>query len=325
MKKTSSKMLLTTAFILLFSSQNFVNGLGQVSVSENRIINVRDPIDKTDVATKNYVDNKIEGIQTPPMVLQTEGKSETAVMSQKAVSSIVSKQRENLQEHIDKTVNQKLINTDDNKVDSNDISLKTGTYIPRNINLPINDSNGILENKVVYNSDGSLAYILQYFYRYKENETWKRTYNTVVDSQIVNAWTEWVNTSENAIFDKIYPVGSIYMSVNSVNPSSLFGGAWSAWGQGRVPVGTDTYDNDFNYAEKTGGEKTHTLTEREMPSHRHGILMTTQAGSTPWGSTTTFSSGESDYNPNYCAYSGSGWAHNNLQPYITCYMWKRIA
>ena len=91
MKKTSSKMLLTTAFILLFSSQNFVNGLGQVSVSENRIVNVRDPIDKTDVATKNYVDNKIEGIQTPPVVLQTEGKSETAVMSQKAVSSIVSK------------------------------------------------------------------------------------------------------------------------------------------------------------------------------------------------------------------------------------------
>ena len=325
MQKTLKKMTIIFGFAAFFCCQNFASGLGEVSVSENRIVNVRDPIDKTDAATKNYVDNKIEGIEKPPAVLQTEGQSETAVMSQKAVSSIVSKQRESLQEHIDKTVDQKLIDAENNKVDPNDITLKTGMYIPKNIHLPRNDMTGVLENKVVYNSDGSLSYILQYFYSDKENESWKRTYNTYVYSTIVNDWTDWINTSENAVFNRIYPVGSIYISVNSVNPSSLFGGVWSAWSQGRVPVGTDTDDDDFDYVEKTGGEKTHKLTVGEMPSHRHGILMTTQVGSTPWGATTTFSNGESDYNPNYCAYSGNGLAHNNLQPYITCYMWKRIA
>ena len=349
MKKTSSKMLLTTAFILLFSSQNFVNGLGQVSVSENRIVNVRDPIDKTDVATKNYVDNKIEGIQTPPVVLQTEGKSETAVMSQKAVSSIVSKQRKDLQEHIDKTVNQKLINTDDNKVDPNDISLKTGTYIPRNINLPINDSNGILENKVVYNSDGSLAYILQYFYRYKENETWKRTYNTVVDSQIVNTWTEWVNTSENAIFDKIYPVGSIYMSVNSVNPSSLFGGAWSAWGQGRVPVGVGSNGTtNYTTSETTGGNAEHRHDWRIATHWWYGGMCGEGVGNSTgayvysgdrydgWArslsskscpvNTAVYNSQSSVTGKPGGKYSqGDTSATSTMQPYITCYMWKRIA
>ena len=48
------------------------------------------------------------------------------------------------------------------------------------------------------------------------------------------------------IVDIIYPVGSIYLSVNSVNPSTLFGGTWEAWGSGKVPVGVDTSDTDFD-------------------------------------------------------------------------------
>ena len=69
----------------------------------------------------------------------------------------------------------------------------------------------------------------------------------------------------------MYPVGSIYLSVNNVNPGTLFGGTWEAWGSGRVPVGVDTSQSEFDRVEKTGGEKTHQLTETELASHGHGM------------------------------------------------------
>lgn len=139
----------------------------------------------------------------------------------------------------------------------------------------------------------------------------------------------------SGLVDIIYPVGSIYMSTASTNPSLLFGGEWEAWGSGRVPVGVDTNDTDFATAEKTGGEKTHTLTTTEMPSHTHSTLpMAAQRGhvtltfaATGFGGSGSaagylISDGNSDY-PSSSA--GSGEAHNNIQPYITCYMWKRTA
>lgn len=74
--------------------------------------------------------------------------------------------------------------------------------------------------------------------------------------------------------DLIYPIGSIYISTNATNPG---GGAdaifpnttWVAFGQGKVLVGVDSTDTDFNTGGKEGGEKTHLLTETEMPNHRH--------------------------------------------------------
>lgn len=88
-----------------------------------------------------------------------------------------------------------------------------------------------------------------------------------------------INTVELS-FDTIYPIGSIYMSVNSTNPGTLFGGTWAAWGTGKVPVGINTSDTDFNQSEKTGGSKTsvaaHThsfsgTTENQSANHTHTI------------------------------------------------------
>ena len=125
------------------------------------------------------------------------------------------------------------------------------------------------------------------------------------------------------IGNALYPVGSIYMSVNNTNPSTFFGGTWVSWGAGRVPVGVDTNDTDFATVEKTGGEKTHTLTVSEMPSHKHTVEAlgsgTTQQELTAFNVGTT--SGIDSYSGT--DYTGGGQAHNNLQPYITCYMWKR--
>ena len=133
------------------------------------------------------------------------------------------------------------------------------------------------------------------------------------------------------IGNALYPVGSIYMSVNNTNPSTFFGGTWEAWGAGKVPVGVDTADTDFNAVEKTGGEKTHILTVNEMPKHSHSLPT---FYSNPEKENITFA--DSAFNADKASdgnvsnggqviSTGGGQAHNNLQPYITCYMWKRTA
>lgn len=76
------------------------------------------------------------------------------------------------------------------------------------------------------------------------------------------------------IFDKVYPVGAIYMSTKNTNPGTLFGGTWVAWGSGRVPVGVDTTQTEFTVVEKTGGSKTHTHTI----AHTHTMAHTHSRG-----------------------------------------------
>lgn len=135
------------------------------------------------------------------------------------------------------------------------------------------------------------------------------------------------------IFDLIYPIGSIYMSVNNINPQALFGGRWEAWGSGRVPVAVNVNDTNFNTVEKTGGSSTHALTLSEMPSHEghycswggdpyyldKSLLSAYGSNGRGW----TFQAGNETIPSTQSL--GSGTAHNNLQPYITCYMWKRTA
>lgn len=122
--------------------------------------------------------------------------------------------------------------------------------------------------------------------------------------------------------DKIYPVGSIYMSVNNVSPQSFIGGTWVAWGAGRVPVGVDPNDTSFDTAEEKGGEKTHTLTVSEIPSHNHGAYYTGSSTSDKYYNWYGAAGNAMTYD---AINTGGGGAHNNLQPYITCYMWKRTA
>lgn len=127
------------------------------------------------------------------------------------------------------------------------------------------------------------------------------------------------------IVDLIYPVGSIYISVNAANPGTIMGGTWVAFGEGKMLVGIDSADTDFDAPEKTGGEKTHTLTIAEMPSHNHTIIK--PRWSTQSGANAFYGSNGSGTGANYDekGYEGGGEAHNNMPPYVTTYMWKRTA
>ena len=129
----------------------------------------------------------------------------------------------------------------------------------------------------------------------------------------------------SAIFNAVYPVGTIYTSVSNANPGTIFGGTWELFGAGKTLVGVDTSDTDFNLVQKTGGEKTHTLTIDEMPSHNHSILK--PRWNTAIGANAVYGSNGSGDGSEYDvrADEGGDQPHNNMQPYVTVYFWKRVS
>lgn len=142
-------------------------------------------------------------------------------------------------------------------------------------------------------------------------------------------WEMYVEGGLNLLM-AIYPVGSLYFNGTvSTNPATLLGfGTWSLFGAGRVLVCRDAGDADFDSTAETGGAKTHTLTTAEMPAHAHNFY----AG----GRTTTWAApnfmGTYQYQAatgvNYGGIvqsTGSGNAHNNVQPYIVVNTWRRTA
>ena len=135
------------------------------------------------------------------------------------------------------------------------------------------------------------------------------------------------------ILNTIYPVGSIFTTVtayaNSAAVVAAIGGTtWVSFGAGKVLVGVDTGDSDFDTVEETGGAKTdsHTLTIAEMPSHNHSLSPSLNSGSSTDGNPNIVSGGNSGSAVSISS-TGGGNAHTHdiVQPYITVYMWKRTA
>lgn len=140
---------------------------------------------------------------------------------------------------------------------------------------------------------------------------------------------------------EIYPVGSIYMNASSsTNPATLLGfGTWASFGAGRVLLGIDSTDTDFDTAEGTGGSKTHTLTEAELPAHHHKLIADVDSNSALASSNQVAKrdltgSHDQEYELHGTSTAatlgkssevGSGDAHSIVQPYIVVYMWKRTA
>ena len=131
-----------------------------------------------------------------------------------------------------------------------------------------------------------------------------------------------------------FPVGSVFISVVATNPASLLGyGTWSAFAAGRVLVGLDSGDTDFDTVEETGGAKTHTLTSAEMPSHTHtqdahlhsASVLTGTGLDISVGASTIPVAGNTGSTVATNQNTGGGGAHANLQPYLVTYMWKRTA
>lgn len=124
------------------------------------------------------------------------------------------------------------------------------------------------------------------------------------------------------LIDVIYPVGSIYMSVNSVNPATLFGGEWEQIKDKFLLSSGDVYTNG-----STGGEVTHTLTVNEIPSHRHSRITQPQGYAEQDRTKHDIispASGSANEVTKYTDYTGGGQAHNNMPPYLAVNVWKRV-
>jgi len=150
------------------------------------------------------------------------------------------------------------------------------------------------------------------------------------------ASTAFVKTAADALNAAAYPVGAIFTTTTVYADSAavvaaIGGTTWAAFGAGKVLVGLDSGDSDFDTVNETGGSKTpttgsHTLTTSEIPSHSHtlttgsgggGVTVQTSMGTASGaGSTSTGSTG-----------GGGGHTHtsNAVQPYIVVYFWKRTA
>lgn len=134
---------------------------------------------------------------------------------------------------------------------------------------------------------------------------------------------DWLRTEGHALLDVVYPVGSIYLSMNDNNPSVLFGGTWEQL-KDRFLLGAGD-----SYAVGTmGGEKEHTLTVDELPPHNHAYPITsanrTEEATLKANKFGNAYSTEADWV--YTDGSGcEGDSHNNMPPYLAVYMWKRVA
>ena len=188
-----------------------------------------------------------------------------------------------------------------------------------------------LENPILNKAYFCLESKSLYIYN---NGSWY-TNTITVDSEMSNTSTNPVqnkiinneiNLIKNSIvsLDKIYPIGSIYMSINDTSPASLFGGTWESI-KDRFLLGSGTtYTNG-----STGGASTVTLTVNQIPSHTHK-LSTSSTYNTEEHYTTDYLAlgkhGDTYYsNSNAITSTGGGSSHNNMPPYLTVNMWKRIA
>ena len=148
----------------------------------------------------------------------------------------------------------------------------------------------------------------------------KLQYNTAEEGRPAN----WIDVFAKPQF----PVGYIIMTASSTNPGTYLGGTWERWGEGRTIVGVDTSDTDFSTAEKTGGEKTHKLTQDEMPAHSHSLTGALDNPNAPEAANlrgTGYSTTVQQLAQGKATSTGGDQAHNNMPPYITCFIWKRTA
>ena len=125
-----------------------------------------------------------------------------------------------------------------------------------------------------------------------------------------------------SLFDLIYPVGAVYISMNNTSPATLFGGSWTKI-EGKFLLGTSSaYPSG-----SSGGEETHTLSVNEIPSHNHTFYLQ-RGGSTgektallEWANSSQVSGWQSWQTDD----TGGGQAHNNMPPYLAVNMWYRTA
>lgn len=211
-----------------------------------------------------------------------------------------------------------------------------------------NDINRILEEAQTLNQEtenlqrqinNAINYLGDYEWsgtqiRFKKGDGTWGDYKDIAGEFVTKKELSSVTKTVKQLYLIMHPIGSIIFTTSSINPGVTFGGTWIEWGKGRVPVGVNTADIEFNEVEKIGGKKEQVLRASigavsadvgtigyvptsAIPNHNvyNGVI---------WGNRGDTST------PRPATHATEVWQDNGqgpttLQPYITCYMWKRTA
>ena len=176
----------------------------------------------------------------------------------------------------------------------------------------------------------------------KQGKVLKNSLKNELEESINNLDTK-ITEFQNTFLNLVYPIGAIYLSLSNTNPGTLFGGTWEQLKDRFLLGAGDSYS-----AGGTGGEATHKLSVNEMPSHTHeATILFNQTGygntskawelflneyvsttATPIASTAGTAGTLTNVNTRKLrnvTNTGGGVAHNNMPPYLTVYMWKRVS
>ena len=162
--------------------------------------------------------------------------------------------------------------------------------------------------------------------QYSQNETdLNNAYLGEIDENSASIVSQLINV--------IYPVGSIYITTNEQNPGEYLGGEWESYGEGRTIVGAGTGTDENNVQKmfeinQTGGEYQHTLTVNEMPAHKHdawSLRFNLTYVSTGKYALAAHFTANGEISGGMMENNGGDQPHNNIQPYIATYIWKRIS
>lgn len=163
-----------------------------------------------------------------------------------------------------------------------------------------------------------------------DNGTWSFEDVTNYEETGTSVGAADFNEINDFLLNKVYPVGSLFFSTVDINPSDLLGfGTWEPFAQGRTIIGVGTGKDENNTSRtfrngETGGEYTHQLTVSEIPSHSHGKVPKMNYWVAP-STAQTITTGNSSNEYANTGNAGDNGKHNNIQTYVTCYIYNRIS
>lgn len=229
------------------------------------------------------------------------------------------------------TVNNGTLTIQRNGTNITTFSANTASNTTANISVPTKTSQITNDSDFITSDD--LPTVNNATLTIQKNATTINTFtaNSATNKTVnITVPTDTGDLTNNAGFltaNDIYPVNSIRILADTADHSSDFGQTWVRYGAGRVLVGYDSTQTEFNTIGKTGGEKTHKLTVNEMPSHHHDreSVDNTSGGSGYGKRNGIYYNGGWWGNYDSVSNTGGDQAHNNLQPYIVVSFWRRTA
>lgn len=258
---------------------------------------------------------------------------------------------------------------DDIKIKTNEIVLYVGEAPDADVELPTdgtwetavsslvsslfnerfeNDINRILEEAQTLNQEtenlqrqinNAINYLGDYEWsgtqiRFKKGDGTWGDYKDIAGEFVTKKELSSVTKTVKQLYLIMHPIGSIIFTTSSINPGVTFGGTWTEWGKGRVPVGVNTADIEFNEVEKIGGKKEQVLRASigavSSDTSSIGYAKTVATPNHNVYSATIWGNNGNTETPRPANHATEVWQDNGqgpttLQPYITCYMWKRTA